>query len=235
MITLLTKYNSYIGREYASALIDAEINFVILAFGDHPPIEEMEEKRCAGIWTPISMSEIERARRVLRFRSTNELSCRRYLQAEELGLGIQGDVGKILDTGLIKQFQWGIINFHPGDLPMYRGCSAPEWQIYEEKPVVCTAHFLDEGIDTGDIIEKRILKLDYNSYHLMRASLYPAVAEFVVDLSKQYDTNQRFSSVSQGKGCYRQPMDDVALRHITERFDNARAKLVMTKFLPSSN
>ena len=43
MITLLTKYNSYIGREYASALIGAGINFVILAFGDHPPIEETEE------------------------------------------------------------------------------------------------------------------------------------------------------------------------------------------------
>ena len=181
--------------------------------------EEMEEKRCAGIWTPTSMNEIEGARRVLRFRSTNELSCRRYLQTEELGLGIQGDVGEILDKEFIKQFQLGVINFHPGDLPMYRGCSAPEWQIYEEKPVVCTAHYLDEGIDTGDIIEKRVLKLDYHSYHRMRASLYPAVAKFVVDLSKQYNTNQTFSSISQGKGCYRKPMDDVALRHITETFE----------------
>jgi len=47
-------------------------------------------------------------------------------------------------------------NFHPGILPEYRGAGAYSWTlINEDKKSGITLHLIDEGIDTGDIIEIR--------------------------------------------------------------------------------
>ena len=47
-------------------------------------------------------------------------------------------------------------NFHPGVLPEYRGSGAFSWVILnKEKKVGITLHLMDEGIDTGEVIEIR--------------------------------------------------------------------------------
>ena len=55
----------------------------------------------------------------------------------------------------------GIINCHAGALPFYRGRNVLNWAIINgEKKFGVTAHFIDEGIDTGDIICQRFGKID---------------------------------------------------------------------------
>lgn len=46
----------------------------------------------------------------------------------------------------------GVVNVHPGVLPKYRGCTAVEWSIFNGDDVGNTAHFMDQGYDTGPII-----------------------------------------------------------------------------------
>lgn len=47
----------------------------------------------------------------------------------------------------------GGINFHPSLLPKYRGGNAMAWAIIcGEKETGVTFHYIDEGVDTGDII-----------------------------------------------------------------------------------
>ena len=94
---------------------------------------------------------------------------------------IQGGTG-LINKKLISSFNLGIINFHPGDLPYYRGSSAPEWQLWENKPIVSTCHLVDEGIDSGPIFEKRVLKINTESYFSFRATIYPETAKFVGDV-----------------------------------------------------
>ena len=79
-------------------------------------------------------------------------------------------------------FSLGLLNFHPGDLPKYRGSSAPEWQIIEGKEIIATCHLIDEGIDTGDIIRKKKLNLNYSDYFNMRADIYPQMSLFLVEV-----------------------------------------------------
>ena len=219
MISLLTRYNSYIGREYADRMIRAEVEFKVLTFGNYPPREEVEDRRCAGYWKPISMLAIESSRLVERFNSTTDPAFLAYLKNNVPGVGIQGDVGEIVGKEMLNLFPCGIVNFHPGDLPNYRGCSAPEWQIYEHNPVICTAHYLDEGIDTGDIIEKRKLVLDYRSYHHMRASLYPAISQFVVDFCMKFRKGEKVPVVSQVGGKYRRQMDEQTIETVKTMID----------------
>jgi methionyl-tRNA formyltransferase len=48
----------------------------------------------------------------------------------------------------------GCINLHPSLLPKYRGRAPINWAIiHGEKEVGLTAHFVDEGVDTGPIID----------------------------------------------------------------------------------
>lgn len=61
---------------------------------------------------------------------------------------------KILPLNLIKSKN--CFNFHPGILPEYRGAGAFSWcLINKDIKSGVTLHLIDEGIDTGDIIEIR--------------------------------------------------------------------------------
>lgn len=52
------------------------------------------------------------------------------------------------------------INLHGGPLPAYRGGSPLNWQIInQEKEIGISIIKIDEGIDTGDIIEEKKFKL----------------------------------------------------------------------------
>ncbi len=45
-----------------------------------------------------------------------------------------------------------IVNCHPGIIPAVRGLDAFKWAIYEMKPMGVTLHFIDEQVDSGEII-----------------------------------------------------------------------------------
>ncbi|NKB75782.1 MAG: hypothetical protein GKR96_01765 [Gammaproteobacteria bacterium] len=57
--------------------------------------------------------------------------------------------------------QYGVINAHSGELPAYQGMHAPFRMIMNgEENVACTLHYVDTGIDTGDIIDIAYVKVD---------------------------------------------------------------------------
>src|SRR5439155_3823330 len=51
----------------------------------------------------------------------------------------------------------GVINSHPGLLPWVRGTGVVADAIRRGIPVGCTCHYVDRGVDTGRIIERRLL------------------------------------------------------------------------------
>jgi len=53
----------------------------------------------------------------------------------------------------------GVINLHPAYLPYNRGWHTPSWAIWEGTPYGATLHFMDEGIDTGDIIHQKQIEV----------------------------------------------------------------------------
>lgn len=67
----------------------------------------------------------------------------------------------------------GCINIHTSLLPKYRGRHPIVWaMINQEKEIGVTIHWMDEGIDTGDIIRQVIMPLSVNDvYPLVKARL----------------------------------------------------------------
>jgi methionyl-tRNA formyltransferase len=68
---------------------------------------------------------------------------------------------RIIKTNRFKAY--GLINIHFSPLPTYRGVYTTIWPILngEEKSGV-TLHEIDDGIDTGPIIDQRIFSLPHN-------------------------------------------------------------------------
>lgn len=53
----------------------------------------------------------------------------------------------------------GVLNLHPAYLPFSRGWHNSIWAILENKPYGATLHFMNEGVDTGDIVHQRKLEV----------------------------------------------------------------------------
>ncbi len=68
--------------------------------------------------------------------------------------------GYILDDQFIQSFPHGVINLHPSYLPFNRGKHPNIWSIVDQTPAGITLHYIDKGIDTGDIIEQRMVKVE---------------------------------------------------------------------------
>ena len=61
----------------------------------------------------------------------------------------------IIPQTLLAQAAKGAVNFHDGPLPRYAGLNAPVWAILNrEAQHGITWHFIENGIDEGDIIEQ---------------------------------------------------------------------------------
>lgn len=64
---------------------------------------------------------------------------------------------QILKPAIIQLAPKGFINCHAGALPFYRGRNILNWALINgEKQFGVTVHYVDEGIDTGDIILQRV-------------------------------------------------------------------------------
>jgi methionyl-tRNA formyltransferase len=63
--------------------------------------------------------------------------------------------GYILGKEIIKIPPKGCINLHTSYLPYNRGANPNIWSIVDRTPAGVTLHYIDEGVDTGDIIAQQ--------------------------------------------------------------------------------
>lgn len=70
---------------------------------------------------------------------------------------------RILSASFIKEYRNKIINIHPSLLPAFKGLNA-QLQALESgvKYSGCTVHFVDEGVDSGPIIEQAVVRVKDN-------------------------------------------------------------------------
>ncbi len=86
------------------------------------------------------------------------------LSSDALIAELQPDIGvsilypHIISASTIALFPGSIINLHPALLPYCRGKYPALWAIIEHNPAGATVHYVDEGVDTGDIIAQEYVK-----------------------------------------------------------------------------
>ena len=69
--------------------------------------------------------------------------------------------GQIIPLSILKMPKYGCVNIHGSLLPKYRGAAPIQWAVLDgEKETGITTILMDEGIDTGDILLKKTIKID---------------------------------------------------------------------------
>ena len=78
---------------------------------------------------------------------------------EEETLVISANNSYLFPRQIVEKKNFSIINFHNALLPHYPGRNAPTWVIFNGEEITgITWHFVDVGVDTGDIlIQKTVL------------------------------------------------------------------------------
>jgi methionyl-tRNA formyltransferase len=95
------------------------------------------------------------------------------IPAQQYDIGFTVRFDQILRPDVIRSFRFGIVNFHGGWLPAYRGVHVPVHAILNgEKYFGVTLHLIDEGVDTGDILyrERTPIEETDTSYSLFMRS-----------------------------------------------------------------
>lgn len=67
---------------------------------------------------------------------------------------------RILSPKIVAQYQKKIVNIHPADTKLYKGLHGYKWAFEtERKETTVTVHYVDEGVDTGEIIAQAPVNL----------------------------------------------------------------------------
>lgn len=133
----------------------------------------------------------------LPFYQTDNVNQKKFIelfQEKDIDLIISVNFNQILRKEIIQIPEKGCINVHASLLPKYRGRAPLNWAIIngEDKTGV-TVHFIDEDIDTGDIILQREIPIkddDYINDILSQVKeIYPKIVSEAVDRIKKDEVN----------------------------------------------
>ncbi len=100
--------------------------------------------------------------------------------------------GQILSKEILEMPKYGCVNVHASLLPKYRGAAPIQWAVIdgEERSGVCTMK-MDEGLDTGDIIDVEEVTLDSKE---TGGSLFDKLAELGGELILKTLQNLEFGN-----------------------------------------
>ena len=91
--------------------------------------------------------------------------------------------GGLIRKEVLAKSGAGVLNCHMGILPRYRGMDVVEWPILEGRldDIGVTVHFMDRGIDTGDILTKKRIPVRPNeTVDRLRKRFEPIMCEEMV-------------------------------------------------------
>lgn len=115
----------------------------------------------------------------LKHKNVNSDDFIQRIQHFDCDLFVSMSFNQIFKSKIINLAKFKTINCHAGRLPYYRGRNVLNWAlINDEKEFGITVHFIDEGIDTGDIITQELYPInDSDSYATLLSRSYSGCAD----------------------------------------------------------
>lgn len=83
-----------------------------------------------------------------------------WLQAQGIDCIVSYCYGPIIKPPVITVYKQRIVNIHNSYLPYGRGILPNVWSFFKDTPKGVSLHFIDEGIDTGHIIVRKLVRFD---------------------------------------------------------------------------
>lgn len=161
------------GLQRLAEIPDVEIAFVCLRFGRPDQVlKRMAESR--GI-------------DVLIHPNVNADDFFERMKSYQIDLLVSMSFDQIFRSRLLEYPKYHAINCHAGKLPFYRGRNILNWAlINDEREFGITVHYIDTGIDTGDIIEQRTYPIaDDDTYQTLLSTAHRECPEVLASAVEQ--------------------------------------------------
>jgi len=166
-------------------------------------------ERTGGSLEIRNLTSIKNVSNIIYVKNHNDEETVKHIKKLGIDILINSGTPRILKESIINSPLIGILNCHPGILPEFRGCTCVEWAIYHDQPVGNTVHFINDKIDEGPIIDKKItLVRRTDKYEDVRKNVYMdgvALICKVIDGIENETINLKKMS-AQEKGNYYKPM-----------------------------
>ena len=116
--------------------------------------------------------------------------------------------GQILSKDILDMPKYGCVNVHASLLPKYRGSAPIQWAVINGDEVTgVTTMRLDEGVDTGDMIAKRQVRLSddetggslFDKLAVVGAELCVETMKMIEDGTAEYTPQKSVESTHVGK------------------------------------
>lgn len=145
---------------------------------------------CARSDRPDPILQAQAATHGIRFIAHPKINSDEFLELaypSGCDLFVSMSFNQIFGKRLRERPRLGTINCHAGKLPFYRGRNILNWAlINDEKEFGITVHYVNQGIDTGDILAQRVYPItDLDTYATVLERAYYGCAELLVNTIKR--------------------------------------------------
>jgi methionyl-tRNA formyltransferase len=174
------------GREMLRILLERDLipSVIIQEVSEVGDVErEKFLTRMAGQPVPPRLTQLIAGKKIPVYcvANHNDNTCRELLSAEKPDVLALGGT-RIIKPSILETPRRATVNSHPGLLPILRGSASVGWALYKDLPQGATAHFIDPGIDTGDIIVKRQLPVyRKDTYESINARIATLAGELMAE------------------------------------------------------
>jgi methionyl-tRNA formyltransferase len=182
---------------FASGLIGYEITKFFSDEKEPLSCLVLDSKDIKGFNEQIKCASNIQEEKILYSNSLYDKKTINLLKEMNLDLAILAWWTYIIKDDIIDIPKYGYLNFHPSYLPYNKGKDPNFWSIVEDVPFGVSLHFINSGIDTGDIafqtvIEKswedtgktlyekaiqEIIALFKNNFHLIKTGNIPRLSQ----------------------------------------------------------
>lgn len=138
---------------------------------------------------------------------------------------------RIIKGEMLTAPRVGTINLHPGLIPHVRGLDALKWAVHDGFPAGVTAHFIDERVDAGRIIERRELDVyDDDTWVDLSLRLEELELEMLPEVLARVAAQPRPSEYEVvGEGRYNRTMPAELERETLGRFEDWKGKFSQSR------
>ena len=109
------------------------------------------------------ITSVYRNKKFIKYKYFSNINTKTFINSineNEADLIVCINCPQISNKNTIKEIKFPIFNFHPGDIPSFRGVFIPFFLLkYKIKQACLTFHKIDHNIDKGEIINKKYFDL----------------------------------------------------------------------------
>jgi len=183
------------GREMLRILLERGFSPSLIIQEVSPVGDEERHKflqRIAGQPVPPRLTELTAGKKIPFYcvANHNDGVCQELLAANRPEVLVLGGT-RIIKPNILAVPSRGTVNAHPGLLPRLRGSASVGWALYKDLPQGATAHFVNPGIDLGDIILSRELPVHrQDSYESLNYRVAHLAGELMAETLEHFQTGE---------------------------------------------